>query len=231
MCLTMTFTRNCVTHQSSFTFAAPLWNQSRLAQCQNIMLKTGKMQHFKYSCTADYELLTLCQQTALKALKNESCLLGRMAQNLQWFFQSNIFSVFFIWLSHNTWMIKLMLPAILEEIKCLPFALNALEVRTLNWMVLCLYRSKCWGWNTSAEWKGLSQSQFLWHEGSIFSSISGFDSQHSAFCGPPSAVLPASAPLWCSRWSVHGYLFPESRWKWPFLIRTNPLLPNTKYFW
>lgn len=80
------------------------------------------------------------------------------------------------------------------------------------WCLSPLCRSKCRRWNTPAEQKRLSQPQLLWHEGSIYSSISGFDGQHPALCGPPSALLPATTPLRCRGRSIHWHLFPESGW-------------------
>lgn len=80
-------------------------------------------------------------------------------------------------------------------------------------MVFPLCRFKCRGRNTSAERKRLPQSELLRHEGSVFSSLAGFNGQHPAFCGPPSALLPATTPLGCRGRSLHRHLLPESRWE------------------
>lgn len=90
--------------------------------------------------------------------------------------------------------------------------MGAWQAANWIWCVFPLCRSKCGRWNTSAERKRLSQPQLLWHESSIYSSISGFDGQHPALRGPPSALLPATAPLGRRGRPVHRYLFPESRW-------------------
>lgn len=80
-------------------------------------------------------------------------------------------------------------------------------------MVFPLCRFKCRGWNTSAERKRLPQSELFGHEGSLFSSLARFNSQHPASRGPPSAVLPAATPLRCRGRSLHWHLLPESRWE------------------